>query len=185
MDYSSSLHITLNPAEANISYNPNILIPSSTTSLTVYTAITTTFIPMPTICTEAVGSSYITFVVGGVMAVIVIIVIIIFTTVLIFSYFYGKYKRKEVTTNSHCSENTLTNPIYQESIPANYINLSKTPKANSIDIVTEETYPFDMTTVPQQLKSLHQTEASTMNLTLQTIIFANRHCKILKHTHFV
>ena len=170
MDYSSSVHTILNPAEVNINYNPNILIPFSTSSLTVYTAITTTFIPTPTICTEAVGSSYITFVVGGVMAVIVIIVIIIFTTVLIISYFYIKYKRKELTTNSHCSENTLTNPIYQESIPANYINLSKSPKTNSMNIVTEETYsklsyPFDMTAVPQQPESLHQMEASTMNLT--------------------
>ena len=138
--------------------------------MTVYTTITTTFIPTPIICTEAVGSSYITFVVGGVMTVIVIIVIIIFTTVLIVSYFYGKNKRKEITTNSHCSENTLTNPIYQESIPANNINLSKTPKVNSMNNVTEETYsnlsyPFDMTAVTQQPKSLCLTEASTMNLT--------------------
>ena len=100
------------------------------------------------------------------MAVIVIIVIVIFTTILIVSYFYSKHNRKETTTNSHYSDNTLANPIYQESIPANYTNLSQTPKANS----TEETYsklsyPFDTTPITQQPKSLHQTEASTMNLT--------------------
>ena len=121
---------------------------------------------MPTICTEAVGSAYVTSVVGGVMAVIVILVIVIFTTVLIVSYFYGKHKRKEITTNSHYSENTLANPVYQESIVANHTNLSQTPKANS----TEETYsklsyPFDAAAITQQPKSLHQTEASTMNLT--------------------
>ena len=159
IDEKSSVHITLNPEEVNINYNPNILLPSSTTAIsTIYTTIT-----MPTICTEAVSSSYITSVVGGVMAVIVIIVIIIFTTILIVSYLY---KRKEITTNSHYSENTLANPIYQESIPANYTILSQTPKTNS----TEETYsklsyPFDTTAITQQPKSLHQTEASTMNLT--------------------
>ena len=130
--------------------------------MTIYTTIKPTFIPMPTICTEAVGSSYITFVVGGVMTVIVIIVIIIFTTVLIVSYFYGKNKRKEITTNSHCSENTLTNPIYQESISAKYINLSQTPNVNSMNIVS---YPFDKAAVTQQPKSLHQMKGSTMNLT--------------------
>ena len=167
-DEESAVHITLNPEDVNINYNPNILLPSSTTAiLTIYTTITTTFIPTPTICTEAVSSSYLSSIVGGVMAVIVIIVIIMFITiVLIVSYFYGKHKRKEITTNSHYSENTLANPIYQESIPANYTNLSQTPKANS----TEETYsklsyPFDTTAITQQPKSLHQTEASTMNLT--------------------
>ena len=165
IDHESSVHITLDPEEVNINYNPNILLPSSTTAiLTIYTTITTTFIPMPNSCTETVSSSYVTSVVGGVMGVIVIIVIIMFiTTVLIVSYLY---KRKEITTNSHYSENTLANPIYQESIPANYTNLSQTPKANS----TEETYsklsyPFDTTPITQQPKSLHQTEASTMNLT--------------------
>ena len=115
---------------------------------------------------EAVSSSYVISIVGGVMGVIVIIVIVIFTTISIVNYSYDKHKRKEITTNSHYCDNTLANPIYQELIPANYTNLSQTPKANS----TEETYlklsyPFDTTAITQQPKSLHQTEASTMNLT--------------------
>ena len=164
IDEESSVHITLNPKEVNINYNPNILLPSSS-STTAISKINTT-ITIPTICTEAVSSAYVTSIVGGVMAVIVIIVIVIFTTILIVSYFYGKHKRKKITTTSHYSDNTLANPIYQESIPANYTNLSQTPKANS----TEETYsklsyPFDTTPITQQPKSIHQTEASTMNFT--------------------
>ena len=127
IDDESSVHITLHLEEVNINYNPNILLPSSITAiLTINTTIT-----MLTICTEAVSSTYVTSIVGGVMAVIVIIVIVTFTTILIVSYFYGKHKRKEITTNSHYSENTLANPIYQESIPVNYTNLSHTPKATT------------------------------------------------------